>query len=92
METKMCKNVQPELEELIEIEEPLTLDEEIATIRPPDPITLPRVQTQATPAVNQPLEQLGQLCQDLTEVKPIEPPPKPEPAPRVYQRPQRGFE
>ena len=92
METKMSENVSPVSEEFVEVEESIELDEEIAMTRPPDPITLPVVQTQATPAADQPLEQLGRLCQDLTEVKPIEPPPRPEPAPKVYQRPSRGFD
>ena len=88
----MPENVRPKLEELPEAVEPIELDEEIGTIRPPDKITLPTVQTQGSPTADKPLEHLAQLGRDLAQVKPIEPPPKPAPAPKVYQRPQRGFE
>jgi len=80
------------LEELVEVDEVLELDEEPGTTRPPDPITRPQAQTQSTPAVCQPLAHLGQLCRDLQQVRAIEPPPKPVPAPKVYQRPSEGFE
>ena len=92
METRTQKHVTHELEELAEVEGPIELDEEIATIRPPDPITLPTVQTQGSPMADKPLEQLAQLGRDLAQVKPIEPPPMPTPAPKVHQRPQQGFD
>ena len=92
METRTQKHVTNELEELAEVEEPIELDEEIGTIRPPDPITLPTVQTQGSPTADKPLEQLAQLGRDLAQVKPIEPPPKPAPAPTIHQRPTSGFD
>ena len=92
METRTQKHVTNELEELAEVGEPIELDEEIGTIRPPDPITLPTVQTQGSPTTDKPLEQLAQLGRDLAQVKPIEPPPTPTPAPKVHQRPQQGFD
>ena len=92
MKKEMQKQVTPELEELVEVDEVLELDEEPGTTRPPDSITRPPAQTQGNSAACQPLEHLGQLCRDLQQVRAIEPPPKPVPAPRVHQRPSEGFD
>ena len=92
METKMHDNISPEVEEMVEVEAPVELDEHIGTIRPPDPITVPTVQTRATPAANPPLERLPQLGNKIAQIAPVEPPPKPRPQPKVHQRPSEGFD